>query len=355
MGYATKGAKRLRSALLSGTVVLALTAAGCSPAPSAPTAEPISDDWETIVEAAKAEGTVTFYTSQSQATVDRMLAGWAEEYPEIAVDLYRSPTGAAMPERLENEIASNSWRADVVQYGDKDHIQSVLDRGFVETDPGVPAAAAWPEIGYYDGMAEVALTVFTIVYNTDLVTGEDIPEEWEDVLDPQWKGQIAILDPITPAFQRSYQFLANEYGEEFLGDLADQDPTFYQSGNSMGEAVAAGEFPIGLFTYTHAVETLKGKGAPVERVETPTTPYYGNPMWVASSENVSHPNAARVFLNFFMSQEGQEVIAGEGRGTSHIDVPGMIPPPPDGLAPTDIEVVNQNYDEYRELIGLPPL
>ncbi len=147
----------------------------------------------------------------------------------------------------------------------------------------------------------------TVWYNSTLVRAEEIVS-WDSLLDPKWKGKIAILDPRTPGSGEStWAFLLKIKGEPFLSKLAAQDMMVGRNLRQLGEAVARGKaaISIGLSYYTY-LPFIKA-GLPVRSLSAIKEGYYaatgsGN---LAILKNVPHPNASKVFVNWLLSKEGQ--------------------------------------------------
>ena len=147
----------------------------------------------------------------------------------------------------------------------------------------------------------------TVWYNSTLVKPEEIVS-WDSLLNPKWKGRIAILDPRSPGSGEStWAFLLKIKGEQFLTKLAAQEMLVGRNLRQLGEAVARGKsaISIGLSYYTY-VPFIKA-GLPVRPLSAIKEGYYaasgsGN---LAILRNVSHPNATKVFVNWLLSKEGQ--------------------------------------------------
>ena len=163
----------------------------------------------------------------------------------------------------------------------------------------------------------------TIWYNTTLVKPEEI-NSWDSLLDPKWKGKIVILDPRSPGSGKSnWAFLLRIKGEPFLTKLAAQDMTIGRNLRQLGEAVARGKsaISIGVSYYTY-LPFLKA-GLPVKPISIIKEGYYagtgsGN---LAVMKNPAHPNAAKVFVNWLLSKEGQSAVTKAlGQPTRRFDV-----------------------------------
>ncbi|TDE10176.1 ABC transporter substrate-binding protein [Jiangella asiatica] len=350
MKYRLVKARPLRLLVAAGVVSgLALTACGGGDSTNGVRAE-VPDDWDAVVEAAKEEGTVQLYFSIGQDVIDNLSEGFKSKYPEIDVEVYRSTGGSAtLIERMENDMAAESWVADVVDLAAPLWLEDALDRGIVATDVDVPHAEGWDPEYWKDGTMVLMPTVLCVAYNTDLVDPDEVPTSWEEMADSRWADRMAIFEPRpdTDSHTNLYQLYLEEFGEDFITDITELDPRVWDNANSLAESVAAGESAIGP-AFTHKAEDLKKNGAPLDYVILEPAPTFMNTTFVAS--DAPHPNAARVFLDYALSEDGQRAIAGEGRGNSLLDIPDAIENPEEMYLP-DIHETAENYDLIMDLLG----
>lgn len=148
-----------------------------------------------------------------------------------------------------------------------------------------------------------------------------------------------------------------EKGRKFMKKLAAQEIVFRAGHTLQAQLVAAGEFKIGVVLYTPRMEKMKKQGAPIEWGRADPVIAYHYSLGVAAQ--APHPNAARLFVDFFLSKEGQELLVGVGR----IPVRSGVKPKPaylvDGvkLVPSDTALAEKDFkkyfDEYREVFNVP--
>ncbi len=337
---------RARVALGAGVLALALAATACGGAANTKSA-PAKGGWSDVVAAAKKEGSVQTYFTVSQQVLDQLNAAFTRKYG-IKVNTYRAITPADLISRLENDKASGSPVADVVNYGDGVYLSKARSAGDVATDVSLPSAKGWPARYFKGGVAAFQVSVVTIVRNTHLVSAADAPKDWKDLLDPKWKGKIDAFEPRTGDLGYAYEFLKQKYGAGFVKKLDAQNPHFEVSGNQVASNVAAGQYPIGL-SYTNITSITAMKGAPLAAVPTASSPAWTPYVYVSSY--APHPNAARLYLDFIMSAEGQRSYLGGKSGNSAISVPGSLTNPP-GLTFMDPKTMNDDVPGFRSTFGL---
>ena len=160
-------------------------------------------------------------------------------------------------------------------------------------------------------------------HNTQLVKADEY-RGFDDLLNPKWKGKIAILDPRTAGGgTSSWAFFYKVKGEEFLRKLATQEMTLSREQRLLGEGLAKGRFAItiGLTYYTLAPfikANLPIKPLPEAKEGSYTSSGSGA---LSVVKNSSHPNATKVFVNWLLSKEGQETYGkAMGQATRRLDV-----------------------------------
>ena len=196
----------------------------------------------------------------------------------------------------------------------------------------------------------------TFGYNTKLVPASQAPKDWNDLLDPKWKGQMIMDREESEWFANMLKFMGREKGLQFMQRLATQNLTFRAGHTLLAQLVAAGEFKIGVVLYTPRLELMKAAGAPLEWVRANPVITYHYTIGVAAK--APHPNAARLFVDFFLSKEGQELIAKIGRVPVRTDVRPNPPHLVEGvnMVPSDTALAEKDFQayfhEYRKVFNV---
>jgi iron(III) transport system substrate-binding protein len=167
-----------------------------------------------------------------------------------------------------------------------------------------------PEEQYILRLANTVTTMFHI--NTSVVKPGEI-RSVKDLLDPKWKGKIALQDPTIPGSgSNQAAHLYFQHGEDFVKRLyVDQKPMISRDTRQITDGLARGAYPISLGAEDADVEKLRKEGVPVAILENLPDLYseisasFGQ---VALIDNAPHPNAAKVFVNWIASKEGDEVF-----------------------------------------------
>lgn len=168
----------------------------------------------------------------------------------------------------------------------------------------------------------------TIVVNKELVKPEEI-KSWRDLLEPKWKGKILSYDPSIPGPGVTLTVTVGEImGMDFLKELAKQEPVINRDMRMQVEWVARGKYPLGLGFEFALMEEMRGAGAPLAHVVPSEGTYFGSGTGgMAMLSRPAHPNAAKVFVSWFLSKEGQLLFAKSAKEQSRrVDViPELAP------------------------------
>jgi iron(III) transport system substrate-binding protein len=296
-----------RRDLLKGSTALALgTVFASSVRAAAPPAEAITPQ---LIEAAKKEGKVVWYTSIDLSVSEKIAATFKEKFGGIEVRVER--TGAERVfQRIGQEYASNVHAVDVANSSDAAHLLAWKRQGILE--PYVPEDVAKyykPEHRDADGTyAGFRATLSPIAYNTKLVKAEDAPTSFKDLLDPKWKGKIVKAHPgysgtiLTATFE-----MVRDIGWEYYEALAKQNIMQVQSATDPPKKLSLGERSVMADGTEYNIFLLKDSGQPVE----PVYPSEGTPFIVGPNgifKAAPNPNAAKLFQNYCFTPEAQQII-----------------------------------------------
>jgi iron(III) transport system substrate-binding protein len=282
-----------------------------------------------LVEAAKKEGHVTWYTVQIVDQIVRPIVSGFERKYGIHVDYVRA-NSAQLAVRISNEAKANQVQASLF---DGTGATAALKReNLVEKwvpDADLPKNLFDPE-GYW-----VACNYYinTPGFNTGLVSRGTEPKTFEDLLDPKWKGKIAWnVQPSVSAGQGFVGSVLIAMGEEkaraYLAKLAKQNITpLNVSGRQVLDLVIAGEYPIALQIFNNHAFISANKGAPVDwiKMQPPLITYSA----MSVPKAAPNPNAGKLLIDYIVSLEGQKVFAEAGELPVHPGVklrdPTLVP------------------------------
>jgi iron(III) transport system substrate-binding protein len=296
-----------RKVLAVGAQALAAGAAGsfATLVQAAPPAEAVTPE---LIEAAKKEGRVTWYTSVDLPLAEKVAKAFEAKYPGVALRVERSGAERNF-QRISQEHASKIANCDVVNSSDAAHLIIWKREGMLA--PYVPEDVArdFPDVHKDpDGMySSWRVTVCPMGYNTGLVKAEDAPKSYADLVDPKWSGKIAKAHPgYSGTIMTSTQQLSRDLGWPWFEKLARLRVMQVQSAIEPPKKVAAGERALMADGTEYGVVEMKKLGEPIEVIY----PAEGCPLITSPSGVMAHapnPHAARLFQSWSMSAEGQQL------------------------------------------------
>lgn len=301
---------------------------------------------DALVQGAKKEGALVIYTSMTVNQAQRLNAAFNAKYSFLQISMFR-----AVGERLLTKIMAE---AQAGKY-DFDAVQSAETQAYFLKRKSLLAKYVSPEIknvqkpffdpdGYW---AAVYMMPNVIGYNTRMVKRGEAPKTDEELLNPKWRGKIGMDYSKPEWFAWKVKRMGEEKGLAYMKKLGAQDFKLYSGLTILTSLLAAGEFPLVLNTYLHNVEDAKRKGAPVDWVAQDPVFTKFQPIGVGSK--AAHPNAARLFVDFMLSEEGQKIIASFGRVPTRRGVPTTA----QGIDKLDFVIddigAGEDFNRYNEL------
>jgi iron(III) transport system substrate-binding protein len=302
-----------------------------------------------LIEGAKKEGSLIWYTSTSIEDIKRLFDAYTKKYPFIKTEFFNAGS-ARVFNRILNESRVGKIFFDLVAVrGVETH--QLVKGGFFQPYLS-PESGAYPQgfkdakgywVDYFDAYNIIA-------YNTKLVSKEQAPKSWEDLLDPKWKSKIALEEEMYSWYAAISMAWGRERAQRYMRALAKQDVQLRSGQTLIAQLMAAGEFHIGM-ALAHRIEKMKEQGAPVEWVTTldPVTVSL-HPIGVAAK--APHPNAAKLFIDFVLSKEGQQLVLAIGRTPSRPGIDTKMQAKNLKLFPIPPELgehYNQYQKEFREI------
>jgi iron(III) transport system substrate-binding protein len=262
-----------------------------------------------LIEAARKEGKVAYYSALELNVGERLARTFEAKYPGISVRVERSGAERIF-QRIAQEQASGINAVDVANSTDPAHYLDWKGRDWLA--PYVPDDVA----KYFpadhvdpDGMHATSCGwIEAIGYNTNLVKREDAPKSYADLLDPKWQGKIVKAHPsYSGAIMTATFVLARDLGWSYFEKLAQQKVLQVQSAADPPKKLLLGERAVMADGNDYNLLLLKDQGKPVEVVYASE----GSPLIIVPSgvfRNAPNPNAARLFQSFFFSAEGQQLL-----------------------------------------------
>lgn len=259
-----------------------------------------------LIAGAKNEGKLVIYASAAAPQLQMYLAAFGKRYPFIQTEYFRTDKQKLVTRVLLEDQAKQRL-ADVIHTSViETHIlkkRGVLSRHVPVESATYPSQYKDPE-GFW---TSVYASGTLMGFNTRQVKKAEAPKTYEDLLNPRWKNTIAIDNTKIEWFF----MLLKLKGRQFMERLAAQNSQVMAGNTNLLNLLAAGEFGIMAGVYEYSVDNLKMKGAPVDWIGLEPVIIYT----VAASlpAQPPHPFAAKLFIEWLLSKEGQEVINQYGR------------------------------------------
>ncbi|HEX9443398.1 MAG TPA: extracellular solute-binding protein [Candidatus Binatia bacterium] len=317
----------------------------------------VSSAQEANVDAARKEGKVIWYTSLAIPSSTALAHFFMARYKGIEVEVHRTGSQRVL-QRVMQEASAGIKNVDVLHTSDAGHFVLLKDKGllikYVPKSAEIFPAGFKDRDGFYYGLRA---TLSVIAYNPKVVADKDAPRTWNDLLDAKWRGKETTAHPGYSGIIMTHVLaLVKQYGWDYFGNLAKNKLHIVQSANDPAQVVASGERPVGVngaeyFYY----KTLK-QGNPIKIVY----PKEGVPLVVsptAIAKDAPHPNAARLFTEYILTRESQQMLADkEGLYTGHPEVTypkdkpmlkdlKLLPVDPDELEKRNTEI-KKKFTEY---------
>jgi iron(III) transport system substrate-binding protein len=259
--------------------------------------------------AAEKEGRLIIYSSNQDAEMEAKLAAFEKKYPKIDADYIRLPSAQVFA-RFISEHAAGVTQADLLTTASTVIFQEKPEL-FVELGPrNVPVLAetkplmAAENSHYLIYQTDIQL----VAYNSKLVSDKDVAEHlksWRDLADPRWKGQIALVDPRASTNQLSFMLgLRDLYGDGWFKGFMANKPEIVGTASAAVQQVAAGAYQLLVPSVPVHSAALRQQGAPIKLV-TPADMNHAPAQGTGVAVGAQHPNAALLFIDWLLSEEGQ--------------------------------------------------
>ena len=313
-----------------------------------------ANDHEALIEGAKKEGSLVLYTSMTVDQAQKLNDAFRAKYPFLQVHMFRA-VGERLLTKIMTETQAGRFDFDVVQSAETQAYflkkRNLLGR-YLSPETKQLQKGFFDAEGYW---AAIYMMPNIIAYNTRMLKRSEVPVTDEDLLNPKWRGKIGMDRTKPEWFSWKLKRLGQEKGLAYMKKLGAQEFRLYSGLTIITGLLAAGEFPLVLNTYIHNAEDAKRKGAPVDWVAQDPVFTKFQPIGVAAK--APHPNAAKLFVDFMLSEEGQRIIASFGRVPTRRAVPANV----QGLEKLNFVIdefsagddYNKNYEQFRNIFGAP--
>lgn len=340
---------RRKLCALAALTVAALTFTACSGNGGGdPESAVTSGSLEDLIAAAQDEGELTFYLTPPESTGQELADAFAEKY-DIEANFVRL-TGSELATRFSSEAAAGAPVADVVMPSYDSFIdKGIADGTLVALDKaGIPDFDSFPADAKIDGgkTAVVQYAPSALSWNTEKLGTLPTPESFADLADPEYAGKVLLTDPSSSqAYLQFWTLIIDKYGIDTVKAIADNQVRLYNSVVPMTESLVAGEGAVTGPNVGAVVTAAKGNGAPVDFTIPEVTT--GPEIVLSIAAKSAHPNAARLFAHFVLSEDGAEIINGDPGVFSAYQTDEL----PSGYERVDRDTALSNQEEILGAFG----
>jgi len=277
---------------------------------------------QALLEKAKEEGKVSFYANIT--AIEPIVQEFSKE-TGVKGEYTRISTAKFLATVL-TEHEAGKLIADVLQ-SPQPIMELLRDKGVLASYQS-PAAASYPEWTRKDEKIQLfGIEYVALIYNKELVKSGDVPKRYEDLTDPKWRGKIVMANPSSHATtiswligMRDNVFSSESAWMTFVKGLAANKPMFVSSFGPTPAPVESGEKLIAISMPKYIITKAP---APLDWAHV-EQPLLGTPRGISVTANAKHPNAAKLFVDYWLSRDAMKMLADKvGEYVLH---PGVYPP-----------------------------
>ena len=267
-----------------------------------------ADREQRVLAGAQKEKRAVIYTSLNLKDSVPIVQAFEKKYG-VRIELWRSSSEKVL-QRALTEARAGRFAVDGFELNGPEmealYREGLLEEFYSPQIANIPPQAI-PKHRHY--VAD-RMNFFTIAYNTNLVKPNEVPNTYEDLLNPRWVGKLGIEASEIDWFGSMVKWMGEAKGLAYFRKLAQMKPQVRTGHTLMAGLVASGEIPLATL-YNHNAERLLVTGAPVKWKA--LTPTFGRPNAVAVAKRAERPHAALLFADFMLSLEGQRLIKERNR------------------------------------------
>src|SRR5256712_4699380 len=274
-------------------------------APASPALDEGAGRTARLVANAKREGSLSLYASLAEKDLIRLVSEFERRYA-IKVNVWRSGKNNVL-RRAVPEARAGRFEADVVHNPSPEMELLHRERLLQEVRSPYQRELIPEAVAPHREWAGPRVYIFVQAYNTNRVTPEELPKTFRDLLDPRWKGRIAVEAKEQEWFFTLVREMGGEAGLEFFRDLVATNGLTVRNGNALlNNLVVAGGVPLALTLYSYLPEQSRNSGAPIGWFAVAASVPYTDGIGVM--KRAPHPHAAVPFSDFVLG-DGQTLLA----------------------------------------------
>jgi len=279
---------------------------------------PAEERTKQLIQGARKEGVIEWYASLPFTDSRPLIAGFNKHYPFLKVK-YTRGGGTSLVNRVLTEHKASVHRVDVL--GARGVLHTILMKaGLVAKNDAPFRKEIRPRFMDNDGYHVSPFTYAVVIgYNTKNVPPDNIPRSYLDLLNPRWKGQIALDREAYDWLAGILDIMGEEKGTAYARKLASQNLTMRRGHTLMTQLMAAGEVQLMVEAYHFRLQMFMDLEAPLDFV-LPNPTLLKDPSGIWIPRHAPHPYAAALLVDFLFSREGQKIYASQNRLVARKDM-----------------------------------
>ena len=304
-----------------------------------------------ILEGAKAEGKLVWYTSLGGKSYKTIAKAFRKKYPEIELEVYRAGS-KALSQKILPEAQAKKYIADVI-HSTPPILMLLRDKGITKPYSS-PHHKKWPKEHKYSATGggvwwiTERMSFIGLGYNTNLIPKDRVPKNWEDLLKPEFKGKIAFS--LNSTGDRVVGTMLKYKGMEYLNKLKKQKIKLFKlSGSATRDLVIKGEIPLSVTIFRNHALVKINKGAPLDWVPMDVVPT--NAGGTSLLAHASHPYGALLLIDFIIGKEGQDILQSFYYGVAWKDYPFKQVLPEKGMTTKQYNKSLKKWDKILRSLG----
>lgn len=266
-----------------------------------------------LIEGATREGKLVFYGVTTVDQTKRIFEEFEKKYPFVTISHHRSGAGSVY-NKILTESRANRHEVDVVEL-ESGPVYLMVKSGLADPYLSPSRKGIMPEFMDKDGYwTAIYHLVVALGYNTNHVRKEEVPKNYESLLDPKWKGRMSLDQTDMHLMGTLLEHWGRDKALAYFKKLAANEPMLRRGRSLQAQILAAGEVHMAPWLYGYRPATMKRQGAPVDT--TLLEPILTVPTYLMLAKNSPHPHATALFIDWALSRDGAMRIFAEELGNA---------------------------------------
>ena len=259
------------------------------------------DRTQRLIQGAKKEGELLVYSSITPNDQSKLADDFRKRYG-VTLRFWRGSQSNILS-RVEGEARGGKYLFDALETNSP-QLEAIARDGLLANihSPYLNEELIPETLPAHGEWAPDRLNLMVYAYNTNLVKKADLPKTWDDLLDPKWAGRIGMESTNTEWFQAVVEAMGEGKGLALFKRLGENGVAVRTGHTHSTGLVIAGEIPLFMGVFSHDIDRMKPKAAPIDWFVLP--PAVILPSAVAVSRRAAHPNAAALFFDYMLT-DGQ--------------------------------------------------